>query len=270
VVDELDPPLLVERANERTREIADALGAVSVDDLEGTCLLPGWSRLTVACHLRYGATASRRMTIDALAGRPTSFYPEGRRQQRPGTLVPGAGEAAGAVVASLEGESRLLYESWASLSSTEWATTIVEPSGPADLGTITVGVLALLRLTEVEVHGVDLDLGLADWSDLFVAQALPFRLGWLAARRSNHRAVDAGLVGTWLLAASDGPTWRVAVSGPAVDSQPVPPGTEADAVIEGTSRDLLALLMGRPPRQALRRAGNRALAAAFGRAFPGP
>jgi uncharacterized protein (TIGR03083 family) len=270
VGDELDPPRLAERANERTREIVDALGAPSVDVLEGPCLLPGWSRLTIACHLRYGAVASRRMTIDALAGRPTSFYPEGRRQQRPGTLVPGAGEDAEATVVSLDAESRLLHEGWASLSPTDWATTIVEGGGPVDLGTITVGVLVLFRLTEVEVHGVDLDLGLADWSDLFVDQALAFRLGWLARRRSNHRAVEAGVEGTWLLTASDGPSWRVTVSGQTVDSRPVPPGTEADAVIAGSSRDLLALLLGRPARRPLRTAGNRALAAAFGRAFPGP
>ena len=61
--------------------------------LLGPSLLPGWSRLTVLCHLRYGASALLRMTAEALAGEPTSYYPEGRAAQRPGTLGPQAGES---------------------------------------------------------------------------------------------------------------------------------------------------------------------------------
>jgi uncharacterized protein (TIGR03083 family) len=270
LIDGGDVPRLLDRAQARTQEVAHALSAASADDRMGPSHLPGWSRLTIACHLRYGALASRRMTLDALGGRPTSFYPEGREGQRPKTLVPGRGEDADAVVASLGAESDRLQELWASLSPTEWATPIVEPPGAADLGTITVGVLALLRLTEVEVHGVDLGLGLDDWSDGFVAAALPFRLGWLARRRSNHRSVDAGVEGTWLLVASDGPVWRVGVSGQQIESRPVSGQSQAGAVIYGTSRDLLALLLGRPPMGELRSAGDLSLAAAFGRSFPGP
>lgn len=56
-----------------------------LDDLalEAPSQLSGWSRLTILCHLRYGTQALRRMTIDALAGRETSYYPLGREHQRP-------------------------------------------------------------------------------------------------------------------------------------------------------------------------------------------
>jgi len=91
----------------------------------------------------------------------------------------------------------------------------------------------LLRLTEVEVHGSDLDVGLDDWSAAFVETALPFRLDWLNSRRSNHRAVDEGVQGSWLLHASDGSTYLVSVKGASVESRPADPSAPARATIEG-------------------------------------
>ena len=44
----------------------------------------------------------------------------------------------------------------------------------------------------------------------------------------------------------------------------------AEAVIDATSRDLLALLLGRPLHAPPVVSGNATLAAAFARAFPGP
>ena len=262
--------LLLRRVQERTTEVVEALAAAGADALRSASALPGWSRLTIACHLRYGAQASHRMTADALAGRPTSFYPGGRAAERPATLVPGAGEDPAAVVASLGEQRDVLHGAWASLRPAQWSTPVGEPAGRADLGPVTLGTLVLLRLTEVEVHGVDLGLDLSDWSETFVAHALPFRLGWLAHRRSNHREVDGAPEGSWLLVAGDGPTWRVEVRAGRVSSVPAGPAASADAVLEGTSRDLLALLLGRRPRRALRTTGDRHLAAAFVRAFPGP
>ena len=49
-----------EAARTRTADIVSALAAMG--SLSAPSRLPGWSRLTVACHLRYGAIASRRMT----------------------------------------------------------------------------------------------------------------------------------------------------------------------------------------------------------------
>lgn len=46
----------------------------------------------------------------------------------------------------------------------------------------TLGMLAVLRLTEVEVHGFDLDIGCTPWSEVFVDVALPTRIRRLATR----------------------------------------------------------------------------------------
>ncbi len=262
--------MLSEAARRRTADVVAALAAVGPEALDGSSSLTGWTRLTIACHLRYGAVASLRLTTDALAGRPTSFYPGGRSRQRPGTLRPGEGEERADVVGSLAGQSERLHELWARLSPPQWETAVEEPAGNPDLGRTTIGLVAMMRLTEVEVHGTDLDLGLDDWSDVFVDHALPVRLGWLTTRRSNHRSIDTAVTGSWLFAVVDGPGTVIATDGRTVTVEPAEEGTVADAVIEGSSRDLLALLLGRPPRQALTLAGDTGLARAFARAFPGP
>jgi hypothetical protein len=210
------------------------------------------------------------MTVDTLSGSEASFYPGGRSAQRPGTLVPEPGEGDEQVVASLREESANLHHAWARLSESEWQTAAREPVGNPDLGETTIAGLALLRLTEVEVHGSDLDLGLSDWSDVFVKSAFPFRIGRLASPRSRQRAVESGVQGSWTLLATDGPSWRISVSGDEVTSERVDSPERADAVIEATSRDLLAMLLGRTLVDGRSYRGDTDLAGEFGRVFPGP
>ena len=257
-----------EAARTRTADIVSALAAMG--SLSAPSRLPGWSRLTVACHLRYGAIASRRMTTDALAGRMTSFYPGGRSVARPGTLEPDRGELPDRVVGSLGEESAKLHETWAPLTESEWHTSAREPGDNPDLGDPSIAVLAILRLTEVEVHGYDLDIGLDDWSDVFVESALPLRIARLAVRRTNHKAVDPEVQGSWKLVASEGSSWRISVRGSAVTSEVVDRAAPADAVIEATGRDLLAMLLGRPITGEIVTRGDTRLAGQFSRAFPGP
>jgi uncharacterized protein (TIGR03083 family) len=261
---------LVTAVRRRTDEVVGALRDVGDEGLGAPSLLPGWSRLTIACHLRYGAEAFDRMTAAALEDRPVSYYPGGRDADRPGTLAPAPGEAPQGVVASLAAHSDALDRRWAGMGEEQWDAVVREPDDRPDLGPLPLSRLPLLRLTEVEVHGADLGLGLGDWSEVFVRAALAFRLDWLNTRRTNHRRVDDAVEGSWLLTAPDGPTYRVAVEGGAVSSRPAEPDTPADAVVEAPARDLLALLLGRPLQAPPRYAGDVALGRAFSRAFPGP
>ena len=86
---------------QRTRNIVESLSGLDDDELQGPSGLPEWSRLTIACHLRFGAGTLSRMTRSALQGVPVAYYPEGREVQRGGTLVPLAGESPQDVVNSL-------------------------------------------------------------------------------------------------------------------------------------------------------------------------
>ncbi|MEY2431282.1 MAG: maleylpyruvate isomerase [Acidimicrobiaceae bacterium] len=261
---------LVTAVEQRTAHIVDTLDAVDDDALLAPTDLPGWSRLTIACHLRYGAEALCRMTGGAVAGESTAYYPGGREQQRPLTLLPYPGERPIDVVTSLAHHSDELSQAWFSLDEDGWRLEVTEPVDNPDLGPLSVARLPLLRLTEVEVHGSDLGLGLDDWSELFVRVALPVRLDWLNTRRSNHRGFDASVAGSWLLVATDGPTYLVTVTGSTVESHPATSSSPARAVVEATSRDLLALLLGRSFRTPPRVSGDVAFGHAFGRAFPGP
>jgi maleylpyruvate isomerase len=251
----------------RTDEVVAALRSLDEPDLLSPSELPGWSRLTIACHLRYGATALAPMTDAALADLTTSYYPGGRDGQRPGTLSPEPGETPRAVVASLAERSADLDARWGGLTPDDWSRPVREPEDLPDLGTLTLAQLALLRLTEVEVHGTDLGLGLADWSPDFVDTALPFRVDRLHARRPTPGTPDPC---SWLLVASDGPTFRVSVSGRRVGAGREDPAAGADATIDASSRDLLALLLGRPLLAAPVYRGDVDLGRAFTIAFPGP
>lgn len=233
----------------------DVCSALATTDLDAPSLLPGWSRLTIACHLRYGAEALRQMTLDALAGRWASYYPLGRDTQRPGTLLPRSPDDD--VVASLRDASSALHDVWRDVA--DWTLVVREPPDNRDLGDVPLRRLLLARLTEVEVHGTDLGVGLGPWSDVFVREVLPMRLEWLNTRRSNHRVVDESIVVSWLLRATDSSlSWRIDVDGPAIRSAPSTDATAA-RVIERPATDLLGMLLGRvePP-------------ADFAAALPGP
>jgi maleylpyruvate isomerase len=264
-----EAPSLARAVLERTAAISEMLLRIDRAELAAPSRLPGWTRLTIACHLRYGASALLQMTRDAFMGRPASYYPDGRERQRPRTLTPRRGEEPIDVVASLAGESFWLDQAWRDLSPAAWSTKVVEPEDNVDLGSCTLSVLALLRLTEVEVHGTDLDIGLDDWSDEFVTTALPLRVRWLETRRNRSAARDLS-IRSWLLRATDGPTFFVLLDGDDVHTELAEPTENANAVIEGTSRNLLALLLGRPVRGRLRTRGNVEIAQSFTRAFPGP
>lgn len=254
----------------RQSEIDRALAELDARQLRGASHLPGWDRLTIACHLRFGALASERMTIETLAGAATAFYPNGRSRQRDATLRPDQGESAADVASSLSEIFGRLDRLWAGIDDHEWATEISEPTNNQDLGTITLWNLALLRLTEVEVHGHDLDLSLSPWSITFVEAALPTRLTWLPTRRSNHQTADHSIDGTWALAATDGPTFRVIASGAHVEVDAVAATPQVDATIAGTSSELLAFILGRAPLDALQVRGDHTHAASFLKAFPAP
>ncbi len=258
------------RIVERTTHIVGALSDLGDGDLTAPSELPGWSRLTIACHLRYGAEALRTMTDATLHGRTTSYYPGGRARQRPGTLQPADGEVAHDVLDSLATGSERLSRSWSAVPPDSWKREVVEPSDNPDLGRVSLSRLPLLRLTEVEVHGSDLGLDLPDWSSTFIEATLPMRLEALNNHTPDLRRIDANIEGAWLLVAADGPIYRVSVTQGVVASVPTDLHSPSRVVLEATSRDLLALLLGRPLRHAPRVTGDLAFGEAFPAVFPGP
>lgn len=249
--------------------LVGALRELGDDELQADSLLPGWDRLTVLCHIRYGAEAIDHLITAALAGEPMLFYPGGRDQQRPGTLVPAPGESPRDVVASLAANSARLDATLARVN--DWSVMSREPEDARDLGPMPIERLAILRLTEVEVHAADMNIGLDRWSDVFVEAALPMRIERLAIRLSNSPVSARRPNGTWLLRSTEGDAWVVVVADDVV-SRPAQGGESVDGTIEASRRDLLALLLGRPFDGPVNYLGDDhgAFARSFKEAFPGP
>lgn len=246
-------------------DIARRLAALSDDELRAPSRLPDWSRLTVVCHIRFGAEAIDRMVRAALKGEAALFYPGGRAEQRPATLYPGDGESPQDVVASFVANGERLNDALAMVE--DWTTMFREPDGHHDLGPQSVYQLAVLRLTEVEVHAVDLDIGIERWSDTFAAVGLPLRIDRLGKVLSNNPVADR-INGSWLLRATDGGAYLVTQTADGVTKRPAAPDERADGVIDASSRDLIALMLGRDF------AGDVTFSNDFARrfttAFPGP
>lgn len=270
-MDTPDTAAIVAAIAERNVELGELLRDRTEQELLAPSLLPTWSRLTIACHLRFGAEANLAMTQAILAGREASYYPEGRERQRPSTLMLRDGETPHDVIESLVQESQELDSLWQTIEPRQWALEAREPADNVDLGPIALEMLGLLRLTEVEVHGSDLDVGCAPWSQAFVDAALPMRLRWLPKRRSNHASPDQTVNGSWSLRPTDGTPFVVVADGDrvSVDEGEID-GGNADAEIAGSKQQLLAFLLGRLPLAALTVSGDHAHAAAFTRAFPAP
>jgi maleylpyruvate isomerase len=245
--------------------VVSALDALPDDELVAPSRLPDWNRLTVVCHIRYGATAVDRMVRAAVAGEPALFYPGGRAEQRPGTLVPLPGESPRDVVSSFAGACAALDTTLAEVR--DWSAVFREPEGVVDIGPQTVFQLAVLRLTEVDVHAVDLDVGIEHWSDAFVEVGLPLRLDRLGKRLSNNPSGER-VTGTWLLRERGDGAHVVTATGDGVSTRDASPDEDADGVITASRRDLIALMLGRDFEGDVEFSND--FARSFTSAFPGP
>jgi uncharacterized protein (TIGR03083 family) len=261
-------PVVLDALDAATGRLRTAVDAADAAELAEPSRLDGWSRLTVLAHLRYGALASARLTDDALAGRPAAFYPGGA-PEREASLQLGDDETPQELVADLFAQSGSLARQWRELSDADWDTELREPR----LGRMRLSRVVALRLSEVEVHGVDLGFdGLDEWSDGFVEICLPLRIAWLPNHSRALPAADRTVNGRWLLRADTGRTWLVSASGTLASAAPKERIADdtVDCVISGTERQLLGLVLGRTPADALHITGDEPLAHAFKSAFPGP
>ena len=171
---------------------------------------------------------------------------------------------------SLVDLSRALQQTWESLTERDWEVMVDEPEDNPDLGPLGLGRLPLLRLTEVEVHGSDLDLGLGGLERVLRARG-PSVPVWTGSISGGPAGCPADRIdGSWLLVATDGPVHLVTVRGESVSSVPAAADAAATAVIEGTSRDILSLLLGRPTVEPLAITGDQAFGRTFTMALPGP
>jgi maleylpyruvate isomerase len=209
------------------RVLATAAG-ISDPQAREPSALPGWSRGHVLTHLARNADGLRNLLIWARTGVVTPQYPsvEVRNEE----IEAGAGRPARELVIDFVDSATALGDEAARLRDADWAAEVRGIRGAAHPAWYTLW----RRLTELEIHHVDLDAGYrpADWPADF-------------ARECLHGAIagfsDADSPAALLRATDDGSEHRIG-----------PPESEPAITLAGPSYALLAWLAGRSDGGGLR------------------
>jgi maleylpyruvate isomerase len=233
----------LEMVRQSSRRILRAADALTEREVAAACALPGWSRAELLTHLARNADGFRRIARGAETGEVAVMYPGGA-PERAADIAAGRGRPGSAVLRDLRHAVDALAESWQRLSDAEW-----EAAGRMATGEYTVRDTVSVRLQELEVHHVDLDVGYlpTDWPVAFVARALDRTLRTLPDRASADRPeLDA----RYRIEATDhGRAWTVIMHGSRVavarDTDDDTHHGDPDAVVSGWGCDLLAWLLGR-------------------------
>jgi maleylpyruvate isomerase len=141
---------LAASAHQRLLGALDALVDGGLFDVVAPSALPGWTRGHVLTHITNSGDGHIRMLDAAADGRVGEQYPEGL-EGRAADIEAGAPRPAAEQI-------DLLRRSIWKLEG-RWATATWEGTGRAAAGEVAIRDLPFLRLREVAVHHVDLDIG---------------------------------------------------------------------------------------------------------------
>ncbi|MDT4892343.1 MAG: maleylpyruvate isomerase, partial [Pseudonocardiales bacterium] len=187
--------------------------------------LPDWTRAHLLAHLAHNADALINLLTWARTGVPTPMYasPDARAE----AIRAGAGASMPELLDALHASAQRLADAIDSLPEPTWAATVTSAQGRE----ITAADVPWLRVREVWIHAVDLDVG-TGWD------SLPAELA-SALLRELARTVGGKL--------PDGGAQLVATDSDVV----VPLGPGGVVTVSGRVADLLAWLSGRGPASAL-------------------
>ena len=161
------------------QQLLEVVDGLSVEELHGASLLPGWSRLTLVGHLALNARSHVHLLECATRGEVAEQYPGGPVARQRAIDEAATWEPAHAVrelrsaVYALEGQ-------WAHTTHEGWLGTGVQASGAV----IAMHELPFLRWREVVVHLFDLDVGVSfdSWPNLYVRLELDRqKMAWAAS-----------------------------------------------------------------------------------------
>jgi len=202
------------------RVLATAAG-ISDQQAHEPSALPGWSRGHVLTHLARNADGLRNLLIWARTGVVTPQYPS--FQVRNEEIEAGAGRQARELVVDFADSATAFGDEAAQLRDAEWAAEVQGIRGAAHPAWHTLW----RRLSELEIHHVDLDAGYrpVDWPAEFARECLQLAAGNFAGPDS-----PAAL----LRPTDDGSEYRIG-----------PPEQDPAITIAGPSYALLAWLLGR-------------------------
>ena len=196
-------------------------GAVTDQQARQPSLLPGWSRGHLLTHVARNADSLRNLLVWARTGveTPQYSYPG----QRAEGIAAGAGRPSAELIADVTSSAAELNAEAAGLPDSAWAAQVGGMNGNAHPAWYTLW----RRLTEVEFHHVDLDMGYTaeDWPEPFASYGL------------TRVATD--------FTGPDSPTVLLRCADAAVVVQIGPSGEQPVHIVTGPVRLLLAWLAGR-------------------------
>jgi maleylpyruvate isomerase len=243
-----DPGRLRERVDQATARLAATAAGLTDQQAWEPSLLPEWSRGHVLTHLARNADGLRNLLIWARTGVETPQYPS--VEARNAAIEAGSGRPAAELAGDLERSAAAFAAEAAAVPPGAWDAQVHGIAGRAHAAWFTL----FRRLTEVEIHHVDLRAGYAppDWPELFVADELERVTEFFASR-------------------GDVPACQVQVTSPAGDTVSrfalgaAPAGSAAGPVtVSGPGWRVLAWLTGRDDGASL------SVAAGPGSAWAGP
>ncbi|MHB1594607.1 MAG: maleylpyruvate isomerase family mycothiol-dependent enzyme [Streptosporangiaceae bacterium] len=212
---------MLNRITEATERLIATASRLTDEQVRAPSPLPGWTRSHVLNHLARNADGLRNLLFWAKTGIEVPQYPS--QEVRNAEIEAGTTRPASQVVTDLANSAAAFAAQARELDQEAWLATVRGMRGPVHPAWFTLH----RRLTEVEVHHVDLDAGYrpADWPEPFVADLIDRVTAGLA---ENEQCPSAMLV--------DSGTGRQYVIGA---------GTPPDRAVSGPGHDLLAWLIGR-------------------------
>jgi maleylpyruvate isomerase len=178
--------VLIGRIDDSVDRLLASASGLSDEDMREPSLLPGWSRGHVLTHVARNADGLGNLLTWAKTGVATPQYPS--REVRDAQIDAGAGRSSDEILADLARSARIFVARARELSAAAWLTEVRGLRGPAHPAWFTLR----RRLSEVEIHHVDLDAGYrpADWPDWLVSELLHRVSGQL---REDPASPDAEL-----------------------------------------------------------------------------
>jgi maleylpyruvate isomerase len=172
-------------------KLADVVAGLDDELVHRPSLLPDWTVAHVLTHLARNAEAMHRRIEAALRGEQIDQY-EGGAVGRAASIDAGARRNARELEVDVVDWSQRLDMAFASLPSDGWSRMVRSVAG----GEYPVSALPFRRWREVEIHIVDLNVGLtaADWPDRLVELSLPRLLSGLS-ERADERELMAWALG---------------------------------------------------------------------------
>lgn len=150
--------------------LVNATESLSDDDVRRPSLLPGWTIAHVLTHLARNADSHVRRA-EAAARRELVDQYEGGYEARDAAIESGAQRAAAELIGDVRQSAVAAGRAWQEVPPDAWTFRSRDANGRAR----PLFELPSRRWQEIEVHLVDLDIGIThrDWPDEFVLEWLP-------------------------------------------------------------------------------------------------